>query len=323
MADDIEDGKEDKFKFDPKEGCTFGCELPTRYRLPCKHWMHNSIVERVPLPLSLFHPRRHFDGPAVLKDHWVMTWALEQEAVPGPSLVDRHAGDRYAACGVQMVEESALAVLDKLKSLPPGMAEAFANSFATGSNRLLAQQEKILKNRQEFPTTLPAPLVNETSLQYKRGKRRAMTGLEIAEERERDASRQRRRDEREAAALAAAEERLEVKEKERRKEQEMLAANWLAFSEPDVETDEDQQPRDPQVAPEVASEEAFSSDSEPCDKPGSQYRPFDISSESLLMVDRVDLGGRLRSLLRLFSHSKRRSSWGLYLLLVPEPRPGL
>jgi hypothetical protein len=98
--------------------------------------MHNNIVERVPLLLSLFRPRWHFDGPAVLKDHWVMTWALDQEAVPGPSLVDHYAGDRYAARGVQMVEESALAVFNKLKSLPPGMAEAFANSFATGSNRL-------------------------------------------------------------------------------------------------------------------------------------------------------------------------------------------
>ena len=135
-----------------------------------------------------------------------------------------------------------------------------------GSNRLLAQQEKILKNRQEFPTTLPAPLVNETSLQYKRGKRRAMTELEIAEERERDASRQRRREEHEAAATAAVEERLEAKEKEREEEQEMLAANWLAFSAPaDVETDEVKQP---QVAPDVASEEAFL-DSE----------PFNISSD--------------------------------------------
>ncbi|KAN0068510.1 hypothetical protein V8E54_013234 [Elaphomyces granulatus] len=125
---------------------------------------------------------------------------------------------------------------------------------------------KIPKNRQEFPTTLPAPLVNETSLQYKRGKRRAMTGPEIAEERERDALRQRRREEHEAAATAAVEERLEAKEKEREEEQEMLAANWLAFSAPaDVETDEVKQP---QVAPDVASEEAFL-DSE----------PFNISSD--------------------------------------------
>ncbi|KAN0066635.1 hypothetical protein V8E54_010052 [Elaphomyces granulatus] len=126
--------------------------------------------------------------------------------------------------------------------------------------------QKILKNRQEFLTTLPAPLVNETSLQCKRGKRRAMTGLEIAEERERDASRQQRREEHEAAATAAVEERLEAKEKEREEEQAMLAANWLAFSAPaDVETDEVKQP---QVAPDVALEEAFL-DSE----------PFNISSD--------------------------------------------
>ena len=87
-----------------------------------------------------------------------------------------------------------------------------------------------------------------------------MTELEIAEERERDASRQRRREEHKTAATAAVEERLEAKEKEREEEQEMLAANWLAFSAPaDVETDEVKQP---QVAPDVASEEAFL-DSEP------------------------------------------------------------
>jgi hypothetical protein len=38
-----------------------------------------------------------------------------------------------------MAEDSALAVLDKLKSLPPRMAEAFANEFAKGTESLLAQ----------------------------------------------------------------------------------------------------------------------------------------------------------------------------------------
>jgi hypothetical protein len=77
--------------------------------------MYNSVVEDVPLPLSPFHPRWHFDGPAVLKNRWVMSWDLEQEVAPAPSLNDRHAGDRYVARGLQMAEESALAVLDKLK----------------------------------------------------------------------------------------------------------------------------------------------------------------------------------------------------------------
>jgi hypothetical protein len=30
MADDIEEGKEEKFEFDLDKGCTFGCELPAR-----------------------------------------------------------------------------------------------------------------------------------------------------------------------------------------------------------------------------------------------------------------------------------------------------
>jgi hypothetical protein len=43
-----------------------------------------------------------------------------------------------------------------------------------------------------------------------------MTGLEVAEERERDTLRQRRRNEREAATLAAANIRIEAREVERR-----------------------------------------------------------------------------------------------------------
>jgi hypothetical protein len=71
MADDIEEGKEEEFKFDLDMGCSFGCELPARFGLPCRHWMYSSVVKDCPLPLSLFHPRWLFDGPAVLYDCWV------------------------------------------------------------------------------------------------------------------------------------------------------------------------------------------------------------------------------------------------------------
>jgi len=103
-------------------------------------------------------------------------------------------------------------VLDKLKSLPPSMAESFADSFAKGTDSLLAQQDKKLASRKEFPPTLLEPLIEETPLLYRKGKRRALTGLEIAEEREGDTSRQRCRDERAAAALAAADEALARRE---------------------------------------------------------------------------------------------------------------
>ena len=66
MADNIEEGKEDEFNFDVDKGCTFGCELPARFGLPCRYWIYASIVEECPLPLPLFHPHWYFDGPPVL-----------------------------------------------------------------------------------------------------------------------------------------------------------------------------------------------------------------------------------------------------------------
>jgi hypothetical protein len=56
---------------------------------------------------------------------------------------------------------------------------------------------------------LPEPLIEETPLQYRKGKQQAIIGLEVAEEREQDALRQQRRDKRLAAALAAADMRIE------------------------------------------------------------------------------------------------------------------
>jgi hypothetical protein len=37
MADDIEEGKEEEFDFDPNQGYTFYYELLARYGLPCRH----------------------------------------------------------------------------------------------------------------------------------------------------------------------------------------------------------------------------------------------------------------------------------------------
>jgi hypothetical protein len=68
MADAIKDRREkEEFEFDLDEGCTFGCKLPARYGLPCRHWMYAAVVDNRQLPLSLFYPRLHFDGPPVLR----------------------------------------------------------------------------------------------------------------------------------------------------------------------------------------------------------------------------------------------------------------
>jgi hypothetical protein len=95
--------------------------------------MYTSVVEDCPLPLSLFYPRWLFDGPAVVYKRWVMSWDPELEVDFGLDLANRYASNRYAARGLQMAEEPALSILQKLKSLPPGIAESFAKSFAKGA----------------------------------------------------------------------------------------------------------------------------------------------------------------------------------------------
>jgi hypothetical protein len=230
LADDIEDGKEEEFELDPEVGCLFGCELPIRFGLPCRHWMYASVIEECPLLLSLFHPQWLFDGPAVLHNRWVMRWDPEQPLLEmGPTLADRHAGDRYTARGLHRAEASALAVLNKLKDLPPGKAEAFADSFTKGTESLLDQQAKKLASRKDFPLVLPEPLKEETPLLYRKGKKRAMIGEEIAQEREQDALRQRCRKDKAAACALAADSQLEAWEQEKKREREnLIEAAWVA-----------------------------------------------------------------------------------------------
>jgi hypothetical protein len=55
-----------------------------------------------------------------------------------------------------------------------------------------------------------------------------MLGTEIEEERERDALRQRRRNEKAAAALSAADTQLEERERGRREEEDLVEAAWVA-----------------------------------------------------------------------------------------------
>jgi hypothetical protein len=111
--------------------------------------------------------------------------------------------------------------------LLPGIAEPFSNSFVKGTESLLAQQDEKLAREEEFPPMLLEPLVEETPLLYRKWKRCAMTGFEVAEEKERDASRQQRREEREAAESVAAEAEMERQEEER-----IMEAEWVADSKP-------------------------------------------------------------------------------------------
>ena len=51
------------------EICVYDCEMPLRYGLPCKCWLNSCIVNFIPIPISLIHPRWFIDGPS-----FVISW---------------------------------------------------------------------------------------------------------------------------------------------------------------------------------------------------------------------------------------------------------
>jgi hypothetical protein len=186
----------------------------------------------------------------------------------------------------------------------------------------------MLASWESFPATVPAPLVEETPLLYRKGKRRAMTGLKVAEERERDASRQCRRDEREAAALAAADVAIEAREEEKREEAEILAANWVADTQLQVQlsqlshldADEDQQEADLRQLEEGSSSSELS-DKQQEAEPGSQVQPLEISSDSEISGisdDEPRRSGRVKNALRTIQSQQ----WQIDRGLIPAPGAG-
>ena len=38
-------------------GCSLNCDLPMQYKLPCKCWLYNCIIDETLIPISLIHPR--------------------------------------------------------------------------------------------------------------------------------------------------------------------------------------------------------------------------------------------------------------------------
>jgi hypothetical protein len=178
------------------------------------------------------------------------------------------------------------------------MAESFASSFAKGTESLLAQQDKQLASRKGFPPTLPAPLMEETPLQYRRGKKRAMTGLEVAEEKERDASRQRRRDERQAAADEAS-----MKEIERREEDNIQQAEWIADTQLQLS--------------QLSYLDADGELSKPHNEPGSQAQPLAISSDS--SDGQSDCEPRRSGRVKKASRTVESQEWQVNHGLIPAP----
>jgi hypothetical protein len=120
---------------------------------------------------------------------------------------DRYAGDQFADRGGQLIIDTAVLMAEKHKNLPPEDAAKFAFAFKEVSNTLAARQDQKLKGKEAFPPRLPEPQI-QPKLKFGPGRKRALTGREIADQQEADEARARRKAERLAQEQAEIEDLL-------------------------------------------------------------------------------------------------------------------
>jgi len=75
----------------------------------------------------------------------------------------RHASDRFANHGKDLIQGAALAAIEKLKPLPATQAETFASSFKLGTEKLTAAQDRLSATLAQIPLELPE-LLKDTNL---------------------------------------------------------------------------------------------------------------------------------------------------------------
>ena len=140
---------------------------------------------------------------------------------------DRYAGDRFARRGSQLILDTALLIAEKHKSLPPGQAENFALAFKTISDTLSERQDKKLQRLRDMPSRLPDPVVPLINLVFGPGRKRALTGREVADQQEQEAVRQRRKAQREAQKQEKRDELAAVESLNRSQYQDQVATAYF------------------------------------------------------------------------------------------------
>jgi hypothetical protein len=118
--------------------------------------------------------------------------SCDEDQQPALEQSSRHAGDRFSRRGRDLILKAALAAIEKHRSLPAGQVENFASKFAKGTGRLNIQQDERTASLALLPLTLLKLLVEPSLWHFPSSRKRAMTGLEAAEEEESQRRRQRR-----------------------------------------------------------------------------------------------------------------------------------
>ncbi|KAI9716668.1 MAG: hypothetical protein M1812_005206 [Candelaria pacifica] len=181
-------------------GCSFSCENPQRYGLPCRHWMFKAAVTGKPIPQSLIHPRWFYDEPAVPRGSWCMTYShtpATASLAPNSMMVIEEE-DLYREHGAPMLESTLLGAQEVHRSLTGWEAE----EFASATRRVIEQVVQLQEERRNRRSALPIEAPKNPAPTWERGggkkREQAVTDVDLAEQQEREDSRQRRRQQHEA-----------------------------------------------------------------------------------------------------------------------------
>ena len=208
------DAEDDLIDAPPEGRCSYACDLPRQFGLPCKCWLYHICRRDIPIPISLIHPRWLFKAPEVVA-HWEMSLdpsiSVEDyqnlNATEGSSDSDSDdssssnrgdniktsteqqgslLGDKFKRRGAALIEKTTLNSMEYHKKIRDAhQAEEFAREQAILMARL---QPKYDKRREiDLPISFAVAKKSEEALLYKKGqsrRRRAMTGREAADQAE-------------------------------------------------------------------------------------------------------------------------------------------
>ncbi|KAI9853734.1 MAG: hypothetical protein M1813_001824 [Trichoglossum hirsutum] len=160
------------------------------YGLPCRHWMLRSVLEGLPLPLSLIHPRWWLTGSPVLEGRWAIGY---YDAAINPQ--ERWIGG-FRDRGQDIVIESVPNLLEQQSQLLSEQSERLMRQMVDNNEQLLAEAYALKARDREIPAKLPPPLPPNLSLQLKKKRstrKRALTGAEASERRQKAMTRAQKR----------------------------------------------------------------------------------------------------------------------------------
>ena len=168
--------------------CVYDCELPLRYGLPCKCWLYKCIIDSVPIPVSLIHPRWFLNGPPYAVS-WQMTFDFARGSEPEvEKIVDEVEGtgeieadkdeveleegvlseDRFRRGGLDLLHSVAYQSIDLQSIEDSHRREEYAREHAHIVEKFNKKWQKKELVRPLIPTTFPNEIRPQKNLMHKK-----------------------------------------------------------------------------------------------------------------------------------------------------------